>query len=120
MAISAALSTGQQGTKPISGVAHMALFTITWDASSLVTGEPLDLTSYFSTIDAVIPAGCSAIGLAGYIPAFSFTAGGTHTAADLLAYLMLQDGAAGPMEPANAVDIAALGTTQIMVWGKAA
>lgn len=129
MAISAALSSGQQGAAPIPGVAHMAMLTVTWDASSLVTGEALDLTDYFSTIDAVIPAGVSAIELAGYVPAFTFTPGAAHTSSNLLATLarvpLLEiddtvDIAAQPLAPADAVDVAALGTTQIMVLGKAA
>lgn len=126
MAISAALSTNQQGTAPIPGVDMIGIFTVTWDASSLVTGEALDLTSYFSTIDAVIPVGISAIELAGYVPAFIFTPGAAHTSSNLLATLAMMpalDGnaaAAQPLTPADGVDVAALGTTQIMVFGKAA
>lgn len=129
MAISADFSTNQQGIAPIPGIDMMGIFTITWDASSLVTGEALDLTDYFSTIDAVIPAGVSAIELAGYIPAFTFTPGAAHTDANLLATLnripLLEiddtvDIAAQPLVPANALDVAALGTTQIIVYGKAA
>lgn len=129
MAISAALSANQQGATPIPGLAMVGIFTITWDASSLVTGEPLDLTSHFSTIDAVLPCGVSAIGLAGYVPAFTFEAGAAHTSSNLLATLGripeleiddTVDIAAQPLVPADALDVAALGTTQVMVFGKAA
>lgn len=129
MAITAALSTDQQGIKPLGGLAYVGIFTVTWDASSLVTGEPLDLTSYFSTIDAVQPAGCSAIELAGYVPSFIFTPGAAHTSANLLLTLnripLLEiddtvDIAAQPLVPADALDVAALGTTQIIVYGKIA
>jgi hypothetical protein len=104
----------------------VGLFTITWDASSLVTGEALDLTDYFSTIDAVIPAGISAIELAGYVPAFTFTPGATHTSSNLLATLAMVpalDGDAANAQAlaiADAVDVASLGTTQILVFGMAA
>lgn len=129
MAISAALSTNQQGVVPVPGVDFIGIFTVTWDDSSLVTGEALDLTDYFSTIDAVLPCGVSAIELAGYIPAFIFTPGATHTSANLLLTLnripLLEiddtvDIAAQPLVPADALDVAALGTTQIMVFGKGA
>jgi len=129
MAISAALSTNQQGVVPVPGVDFIGIFTVTWDSSSLVTGEALDLTDYFSTIDAVLPCGVSAIGLAGYIPAFIFTPGAAHTSANLLLTLnripLLEiddtvDIAAQPLVPADALDVAALGTTQIMVFGKGA
>lgn len=126
MAISAALSTNQQGISPIPGIDMVGIFTITWDNSSLVTGEPLDLTDYFGTIDAVVPCGVSAIELAGYLPAFIFDPGAVHTSSNLLATLSMTpalDGdaaAAAPLTPASAVDIAALGTTQIIVYGKSA
>lgn len=129
MAISAALSTGQQGVVPVPGVDFIGIFTVTWDSSSLVTGEPLDLTAYFSTIDAILPCGVSAIELAGYIPGFIFTPGATHTSSNLLLTLnripLLEiddtvDIAAQPLVPADALDVAALGTTQIMVFGKGA
>lgn len=126
MAISAALSSGQQGVEPIPGIAFRGIFTVTWDNASLVTGEPLDLRAWFSTIDAVIPCGVSSIDLAGYVPAFTFTPGATHTDANLLCTLArvpALDGdaaSAQPLVPADALDVAALGTTQIMVFGKGA
>jgi hypothetical protein len=126
MAISAALSTNQLGVTPIPGLDMVGVFTITWDDSSLVTGEALDLTDYFSTIDAVVPAGVSAIELAGYVPAFIFTPGAAHTNANLLCTLnrvpALDGNAANaqPLVPADALDVAALGTTQVIVYGKAA
>ena len=104
---------------PIPGIGNVALGTITWDASCDGTGEALDCSAQFSTISAVIPLGCSAIGLAGYVPAFFYAAG---AAADtgVNALLMIQDGAAGALEPADAVDIAALGTTRVAVVGQMA
>jgi hypothetical protein len=135
MAISAALTSGQQGVAPIPGVDFMGIFTITWDSSSLVTGEDLTPTAttglgaYFSTIDAVIPCGVSAIELAGYIPAFIFTPGAAVATGSVLAtlnripLLEIDDGVdidPQPLVPANGLDVAALGTTQIMVFGKAA
>jgi hypothetical protein len=129
MTISAALSTNQLGVTPIPGLDMVGVFTITWDDSSLVTGEALDLTDYFSTIDAIVPAGVSAIELAGYVPAFIFEPGAAHTSSNLLCTLgripLLEiddtvDIDPQPLAPANAVDIAALGTTQIIVYGKAA
>ena len=61
----------------------MGIFTVTWDDSSLVTGEPLDLTDHFSTIDGVLNLGCSAIELAGYVPQWFFEAGVAHTSSNL-------------------------------------
>lgn len=126
MAITAALSTNQQGVSPIPGVDMVGLFTITWDDSSLVTGENLDFTAWFSTVDAIVPAGISAIGLAGYIPSFVFTPGAATSATSVKAVLAMMpalDGnaaAAQPLTPADGVDVAAIGTTQIIVYGKAA
>jgi hypothetical protein len=132
MAVSVALSSGQQGVAPVPGVDFIGIFTITWDNSSLVTGEDLTPTAstglgaYFSTIDAVLPCGVSAIGLAGYIPAFIFTPGAAVATGSVLATLnripALDGNAANaqPLVPADALDVAALGTTQIMVFGKGA
>jgi hypothetical protein len=126
MAITAALSTNQQGVSPIPGVDMVGIFTITWDNSSDPAGEALDLRTWFSTVDAIIPAGVSAIGLAGYQPAFFFTPGATTTATSVkavLGYMPALDGnvaAAQPLTPADSVDVAALGTTQVIIYGKAA
>lgn len=124
MAISAAVYAGPT---PQPGLESMAaIVEITWDVSSNVAGEPLDLTDHFSTINAVIPCGVSAIGLAGYIPSFVFDQGAAHTDANLLAVLgvvpALDGGAASaqPLTPANAVNVAAIGTTYALVFGKPA
>lgn len=125
MSIDAALSSGQKGIIAMPGMNHMGIFTVTLDDSSLVTGEALDLTGWFSTIDAVFVCGVSAIEIAGYQPQFIFTPGDDHTDENLLLIFGMTpalDGnaaAAAPLTPANAVDLAALGTIQIMVIGKA-
>jgi hypothetical protein len=115
------------GPTPIPGLESMAaIVEITWDDSSLVTGEPLDLTDYFSTVNAIVPAGCSAIGLAGYIPNFVFTNGAENTSSNVLAVLMRMPALSGnaenaqPLVPADALNVAALGTTYAIVFGKAA
>jgi hypothetical protein len=107
----------------------VAIIKIVWDASSLVTGEPLpELANHFSKIDAICPAGVSAIELAGYVPAFIFTPGAAVTNASILATLNrvplltiddTVDIAAQPLVPANALDVAALGYTMAVVYGKA-
>jgi hypothetical protein len=115
-----------KGPTPMPGLEAMAaIIEITWDTSSLVTGELLDLTDYFYSIDLIVPAGMSAIGLAGYTPQFCYDSGAVHTSSNLLAVLMINDtdgsyAKEGPMVPANAVDISALGTTYALVFGKAA
>lgn len=118
MAYTGALSANQQGIAPIQGVDMMGIFTVTPDASSLVTGEPIDLTAYFSTIDAVIVAGTSAIAGGGYVPVPIFTPGAAHTSSNLLLAMMNQDGAAGALEPANGANLSAV-TYQLVVYGKA-
>jgi len=125
MTITAAFTT-QGGLGHIPGIGHAGIFTITWDASSLVTGELLDdLLDYFSEIDAIIPAGVSAIELAGYVPSFSFTPSSALSTGGVLAYLTrvpALDGDAASAQPlaiADALDVASLGTTQVMVIGKA-
>jgi len=117
MAFSAALSTNQQGVTAIAGIDYFGIFTITPDSSCDATGEAVDLTDYFSTIDAVIPCGVSAIAAAGYVPAFFFTPGAAHTSSSLKVVFMNQDGDAGALEPASAVDLSSY-TFQVMVYGK--
>jgi len=124
MAIAFAVTNGPS---PLGGFGLMAIGAITWDASSLVTGEPIpELVNYFSTIQAIIPSGVSALGLAGYVPSFVFDATAAVTAANVLAVLgripLLEiddtvDIAAQPLVPADALDVAAIGTTQITVIG---
>jgi hypothetical protein len=118
MAYTGALSANQQGIAAIQGIDMMGIFTVTPDSSSLVTGEPIDLTAYFATIDAVIPCGVSAIGGAGYVPVPIFDPGAAHTSSNLLIAMMNQDGDAGALEPANGADLHTF-TYQIMVFGKA-
>lgn len=116
---SAALSSGQYGTPAIGGLAHMAIMTVT-PGTTATAGENLDLRSRFSTVDNIIPCGASNANIAKYVPAFSF-APGAATAADSVKFFMLvQDGAAGVLEPDNGTDLSSTGTIQIMVFGKAA
>lgn len=124
MAISLAIN---EGPTPIGGLAQVAIGTITWDASCLVTGEPIpEMVNYFSTVKAIIEVGISAIELAGYPAKFIFDPDATVTAANVLATLarvpLLEindtvDIAAQALAVADAVDIASLGTTQIMIFG---
>jgi len=117
MAHTAALSSNQQGLAALAGIDMVGIFTITPDASCLVTGEPLDLTKYFATVDAVIPCGVSAIAAAGYNMVPIFSPGVAHTNANLLIAYMIETGNAGALTPANAVDLSTY-TYQIMVFGK--
>lgn len=118
------------GPTPFPGLDMVAIGTITWDDSSLVTGEPIpEIVNYFSEVHAIVETGVSAIGLAGYPAKFIFDPTAAVTAANVLATLaripLLEiddtvDIAAQPLVPADAVDIAAIGTTQVMIFGKAA
>lgn len=115
----AALSTGQQGATPIPGIAMIAILTVT-PGTTATAGEDLDLTDWFSTVDAIIPCGASTAGIAKYVPAFSFTPGATATSSSVKFYCLVQDGAAGVLEPDNGNDLSSTGTFQIKVYGKAA
>ena len=75
-------------------------------------------------MDAVANAGISAIGLCGYIPQFFYTKG-CAAATGVKAVMCIVDtdgeyGKEGKLVPADAVDIAALGTIRVLVVGKAA
>ncbi|MFA5377725.1 MAG: hypothetical protein WC455_18390 [Dehalococcoidia bacterium] len=113
-----------QGSTPIPGFDMVALGTITWDTTSLVTGEVLDCSAQFSKVDGVIDIGVSAIGLCGYIPQF-VCAKGAAADTGVLACLAIVDtdgsyGKEGKLVPADGVNVAAIGTTRVMVIGKAA
>lgn len=112
-----------QGATPIPGLDMVALGTITWDASSDPTGETLDLSDQFSTIDGIIDMGVSAIALCGYNFKFFYAKGcNASTGVKVVATFVDTDGSYGKegvLVPASA-DIAAAGTTRVLVFGKAA
>jgi len=115
---SATLSTGQQSAAPIPGVDMMALMTVT-PGTTATAGEDLDLTDYFSTVDAIVYCGADDADTAKYVPAFSFTPGATATSSSVKFYMLVQDGAAGVLEPDNGTNLSA-STIQVIVYGKAA
>ncbi|MFA5377726.1 MAG: hypothetical protein WC455_18395 [Dehalococcoidia bacterium] len=113
-----------QGSTPVPGLDMVALGTITWDDECDATGETLDCSAQFSKIDAVANAGVSAIGLVGYIPQFFYAAGcAAATGVKVTMAVVDTDGSygkEGKLVPATNVDIAALGTTRVLIIGKAA
>lgn len=115
----AALSSGQQGVSPIPGVAMTAIMTVT-PGTTATAGENLDLTDWFSTVDAIYSCGASAIALGKYVPLFSFTPGAATSSTSIKFNMLVQDGAAGVLEPDNGTDLSSAGTIQIMVMGKPA
>jgi hypothetical protein len=116
---SVALSTNQQGATPIPGVSMVAVMTLT-PGTTATAGEDLDFTAYFSTVDAVVPCGGSNANIVKYVPAFSFTPGATATSSSVKFYCLVQDGAAGVLEPDDSTDLSSTGTFQVIVYGKAA
>lgn len=115
---SAALSTNQQGAAPIPGIEMMAVMTVT-PGTTATAGEDLDLTAYFSTVDAIFYCGADDADTAKYVPAFSFTPGATATSSSVKFFMLVQDGAAGVLEPDNGTDLSG-STIQVLVMGKAA
>lgn len=113
-----ALSTNQQGAAPIPGVDMIALLTVT-PGTTATAGENLDLRTWFSTVDAIILCGADDAATAKYVPSFSFTPGAAAAADSVKFYMLVQDGAAGVLEPDNGTDLSA-STIQILVFGKAA
>lgn len=116
---SAALSTNQLGASPVPGIDMVAIMTLT-PGTTATAGENVDLTTYFSTVDAIVPCGASSAAIAKYIPAFSFTPGAAATSSSVKFYCLVTDGDAGTCEPDNGTDLSSTGTFQIIVYGKAA
>jgi len=114
----AALSSGQHGVPSIGGFDSMALMTIT-PGTTATAGENVDFTSYFSTVDAIVYCGADDAATAKYVPAFSFTPGAATTSSSVKFYMLVQDGAAGVLEPDNGTDLSA-STIQVIVYGKRA
>lgn len=115
----AALSTNQQGAKPISGVDFMAIMTLT-PGDTATAGENVDLRTWFSTVDCILFCGASNATIAKYVPCCSFTPGAATAADSVKFYCLVQDGAAGVLEPDNGTDLSATGTFQMIVFGKGA
>lgn len=111
-----AKSTNQQGITPIPGIAMVGIFTIT-PGTTATAGENLDFTDYFSTIDAITPAGTSNTTIAKYTPRFSFTPGGAVSATSVKFNVTLNDGGSAVD---NGTDLSAVGTFQVVVMGKSA
>jgi hypothetical protein len=114
-----ALSTNQKGKGKIAGIDYFAIMTIT-PGTTATAGENLDLTAHFSTVDAIVYCGASNATIAKYVPAFSFTPGAATSATSVKFFCLVQDGAAGVMEPDNGSNLVAVGTFQVMIYGKRA
>lgn len=112
------MSTGHPAPSPIPGVAMVGIMTVT-PGTTATAGENLDLRAYFSTVDAIVPCGGDDADTVKYVPAFSFTPGAATAADSIKFYMLVQDGAAGVLEPDNGTDLSG-STIQIIVYGKAA
>lgn len=122
MALSIALSSGQDGISPDPGVAYKGIFTLT-PGTSATAGENMGtaLAKYFSTIDSIEVGGGSTVAILGYNPNFGFAPGAlTSTDANIKLFWLVQDGAAGKLEPDNGTDLSAVGTVQLIIRGKSA
>lgn len=118
MATEIALSSGQLGVSPRAGMGVEGLFTLT-PGTTATAGEDITakLSPTFSKIHSIEVCGCSAMALLKKVPVFEFTAGGLLSAAAVTLFWLVQDGAAGDLEPDNANDLSAVGTLQIRVVG---
>lgn len=115
-----ALSSGQQGAAPIPGIDMVALMTYTPTTSATAGTNVTGLTSYFSTIDAIVVAGMSTQEIGAYVPVFEFTPGAAVTSSSVKVFFYEQDGDAGPLVPDDGTDLSSTGTIQLIVYGKAA
>ena len=119
MATTLAFSGNQQGAVARPGTGMKAIFTLT-PGTTATAGEAITalLTPYFSTIESIIVAGCSAQEL--YVthtvmPVFEFVAGGALSSNDVTLFWLTFAGAID-----NGNDLSSIGTLQIEVTGKAA
>lgn len=121
MATTLALSSGQQGVSPDGSRGVSGIFTLT-PGTTATAGEAITdlLTPYFQSIDGIDVLGCSAVALQKKIPVFQLTAGGLLASYAVTLFWLVQDGAAGDLEPDDGTDLSAVGTLQIRVTGKPA
>jgi hypothetical protein len=112
-----------QGATPIPGFDMVAMGTVTADNSSDPTGEVVDMSAQFSTVDGVSNEGISAVALAGYNLIWICAKGAAAaTGVKVVATFVDTDGSYGKegvLVPATA-DLSALGTFRVKVTGKAA
>jgi hypothetical protein len=119
-ATSIALSGLQQGIVAQPGTGMTGIFTLT-PGTTATAGEDITalLTPYFSTIESIEEAGCSAVAIrtatTGGIPVFQFTAGGALATYAVKIFWMTE-----ALAIDNAHDFSSNGTVQIVVTGKAA
>lgn len=121
MATTIALSSDQQGVSPDGSRGVSGIFTLT-PGTTATAGEAITskLTPYFQSVDGIEVLGCSAVALQKKVPVFELVAGGLLASNDVTLFWLVQDGAAGDLEPSDAVDLSAVGTLQIKVTGKPA
>jgi hypothetical protein len=112
----------ESNPSPVPGFASVMFGTITWDSSTLVTGELLNLSTYFEHVKGIVHMGWTTIAAAVYPVEFSFDPAAVVTSSNVLAYLLRDPDpdltATGPLVIADGLDAAALGTSQVMIIGE--
>jgi hypothetical protein len=122
----AATATIIDGPGVVGGLGLISTWKVLMDTSSLVTGEPIDLTSVYSSISALSIGGTDAVGDNVYSYMTVLPSDGTDIAAGTVlvsvSMTAAQTGNATPaaaFSAANAVDLSGVGELRLIAIGKA-
>jgi hypothetical protein len=114
------------GPGVVGGLGLISTWKVLMDSSSLVTGEPIDLTSIYSSVSAASIAGSDAAGDNVYQYNVVLPSDGTDITSTTVLITVAQtdahDGtstAATAFAAANAVDLSTVGELRLIVIGKA-
>ena len=114
------------GPGVVGGLGLISTWKVLMDTSSLVTGEPIDLTSVYSSISALAIGGSDAIGDNVYAYNTVLPSDGTDISAttvlistSMTAATTAATVAASAFAAANAVDLSGVGELRLIAIGKA-
>ena len=122
----ACTATLMNGPGVLPGLGLLSTYKVLMDTSSLVTGEPIDLTGVYSEIDAISIGGSDAIADNAYLYGIVLPSDGTAiTSTTVLVSVYQSPAKTGATEAAeafaaaNAVDLSGVGELRLLVVGKA-
>ena len=122
----AATATKMTGPGVVGGLGLITTYKVLMDTSSLVTGEPVDLTSEYSQVQALCVGGTDAIGDNVYTYNTVLPSDGTAIAAgtvlvsvSMTAATTAATVAASAFAAANAVDLSGVGELRLVAFGLA-
>ena len=122
----ACTATLMEGPGVVGGLGLISVYKVLMDTSSLVTGEPVDLTGVYSAIDALMIGGSDAVADNVYAYNTVLPSDGTDITSSTVLISVSQTAAttgatvaATAFAAANAADLSGVGELRLVAIGKA-